>query len=1310
MTFPFDVNAKFVFIFTFSVFICSLSFPAPLTRPKQTSSNRNLSNEVCLQHFRIVIEFYNVIQILALAAAIFTLLRLWYTNLCKSVRFVSFNTNLNLLNRKVFEPPRQCILSCFWAILLGLLLIECNKDQILILIIIANLNLWCVVKFIVKFRKMILWFLYGLWFYCLFSVAFTPAGHLLCLMSFQIRCLSSIKRIPTWLPFVLIKLSNDIHVNPGPHYQNSFFNFMNWNLNSLAKDDFQRVQLIEAHNSLFNYDLISICETGLNDSVELPEVLLDDYKFVSANNPANTRHGGVGLFYKDSLPATVRNDLSFDESIVLEIKFGQKRIFFTVIYRSPSSGHNSPEFQTFLSNFKNLYSKIKAENPFATFFSGDFNAHSQFWWPDGNTTPEGSELEDTLTSLGLSQMISEPTNFEPNKSPSCIDLIITDQPNIILDCGTRSSLDPFCHHQIIYGKINFRIAPPPPFERKIWHFDRANTAAIKNSMSSFPWHQHLNLNPDSNWQVKTFTDIFLNIMSNFIPNELKRVLPRNPPWITKHLKGLLNKKNRLYKNYKKHGYKAEDKVRLNAFRIECKQKVEAAKLSYLQKLGEKVNSPNTTQKSYWKIINRVMNRCRTPRIPPIIVNNLFIINIKEKTKYFNDFFSKQCRPITNSSVLPAFNFLTEKRIDNIAIENDEIISLIRKINPSKAAGSDGISGQMLLICDNSVILPLKIIFSNIMATSTYPDLWKLANVTPVFKKGDKQLIKNYRPISLLPICGKILEKIIFNNLYSYLNTNKLITKNQSGFRPGDSTTNQLLCLVDEIHQAFDNYDSLEVRAVFLDISKAFDKVWHDGLIFKLEQNGISGNLLKLFHNYLKDRKQRVVLNGSFSDYSSIGSGVPQGSVLGPLLFLIYINDLEKNIKSNVKFFADDTMLYSIVKDPELTASDLNQDLHTIQQWAHQWKLEFNPDPTKQATEVQFSCKTSTINHPQLTFNACVVPKVNEHKHLGLILDPGLSFEKHIIEKIIKAKKSVGIIKHLSRFLPLKTLDQMYKALVRSHLDYCDIIYHLPSTYNQFGMILSSLMDKVERVQYQAALAVTGTWQGSSRLKLYEELGWESLSDRRWCRRMLHLHKILDNKTPCYLKDKLPRFRRPLYVQNNCITFHEKRCRTERHKGSFFPAATNSWNKIITYFNNNIPTIGSFKNHILSLIRPVAKSVFGIHDPKGIHNLFQLRVGLSSLKYHKRQHNFENTLSDQCLCNLGTEDIDHFFFICPFYVSHRATLAATVVVILQKYNLSDLGNQSHLYLYGHRSITFSDNKTILLSTIKYINDTKRFTSY
>ena len=155
-------------------------------------------------------------------------------------------------------------------------------------------------------------------------------------------------------------------------------NFFNWNVNSLAKDNFQRSRLIEAHNSIFKYDLISICETSLNNSVESPETLLNDYTFVTANNPADLRHGGVWLFYKNSLPVVVQNDLSFDESIVVEMKFGRKKIFFTVLYRSLSFHHNSPEFQTFLLNFRNLHSRIKAENPFATFFTGDFNAHSQF--------------------------------------------------------------------------------------------------------------------------------------------------------------------------------------------------------------------------------------------------------------------------------------------------------------------------------------------------------------------------------------------------------------------------------------------------------------------------------------------------------------------------------------------------------------------------------------------------------------------------------------------------------------------------------------------------------------------------------------------------------------------------------------------------------------------------------------------------------------------------------------------------------------------------------------------------------------------
>ena len=204
-------------------------------------------------------------------------------------------------------------------------------------------------------------------------------------------------------------------------------------------------------------------------------------------------------------------------------------------------------------------------------------------------------------------------------------------------------------------------------------------------------------------------------------------------------------------------------------------------------------------------------------------------------------------------------------------------------------------------------------------------------------------------MSLLPICGKILERLMFNEMFNFFIENKLISSNQSGFKPGDSCINQLLSITHEIYESFDV--GLEVRSVFLDISKAFDKVWHDGIIYKLTQNGISGNLLNLLEDFLKERKQRVVLNGQVSTWKNINAGVPQGSILGPLLFLIYINDLTEGLTTNVKLFADDTSVFSIVHDIQTSANDLNKDLKIINDWAFQRKVNFSPDPTKQAHEV-----------------------------------------------------------------------------------------------------------------------------------------------------------------------------------------------------------------------------------------------------------------------------------------------------------------------------------------------------------------------
>ena len=1235
----------------------------------------------------------------------------FFTKTFVEVRFAPFDLNLTIKS-KIDKSFSNCDPNYFWLIFLMILVSETSYDIRIAWVFHTFRNFspgiiysW---KKLLIFRRPLNSICISLLTLDATVMAVSPPAQLLSIVIIFVVCTRITKKVPPWVPLVLILLANDIELNPGPPYHENFFTFMNWNLNSIVKNNFERVQLIEAHNSLFNYDLISLCETSLTSSIEIPDPLLNEYSFLSANHPDDASHGGVGLLYKNSLPLKHRKDLSFDESIVVELKFGRKKIFFTVIYRSPSVKHNAPQFEMFLKNFKTLNSAIQAENPYAVFYTGDFNGHSQIWWSDGDTTPEGRKIEEMLTELNLSQLISEPTNFTPGKNPTCIDLLITDQPNLILNSGTRPSLDSKCHHQIIHGKVNFKIPPPPPTERKIWHYNKANTDAIKRSLTSFPWARHLRINTDVNWQVKQFTQIFLNIMSNFIPHDTKTFIPRDSPWINKTLKSLLRKKDKIYRNYKKHGYKEEDKNRLDAIRTECNDSIVEAKLAYLENLGNDLNDSKCTSKNYWKIIHRVMNKSRAPKIPPILDMGKFILNCSDKAKLFNDFFAKQCTLLLNDSILPEFYHKTEERIDNVNILDEDILMLIRKLNPNKASGSDGISGQMLLICDESVVLPLGIIFKNILDTSVYPDLWKVADVTPIFKKEDKQLIKNYRPISLLPICGKIFEKLVFNKLYSYLSANNLITKNQSGFIPGDSCTNQLLFLVNEIHEAFENQSSLEVRAVFLDISKAFDKVWHEGLLFKLKQNGVSGKLHKFFESYLNNRKQRVALNGFYSDYASIESGVPQGSVLGPLLFLVYINDLEINIISNVKFFADDTMLYSIVHDPNKSASDLNHDLEIINRWAHQWKMSFNPDPNKQATEILFSNKKKKVDHPSLFFNGSLVSKLVEHKHLGLILTPTLSFGKHIIEKVKKAKRNIGIIKHLNKFLPVKTLIHMYKALVRSHLDYCDIIYHIPPTSREphLGLALHDHMETVEKTQYQAALAVTGAWQGTSRIKIYEELGWESLSDRRMCKRVLQVHKILSEKTPSYLREKLPPNRRVIIDLPH--VFHEPKCRTDRYQNSFFPNAVSHWNNIIGSFQN-LPSFEGLKKHILSLIRPPPKDTYAVFNPSLLRYLYQLRLGLSRLRHHKYRHNFSDTPSGLCLCKNGVEDTSHFLLTCPFYASHRKALFSTVENIIRNKNISKTLKSSDLFLYGDPSLSLSDNQSIISATLEYINKTNRLTS-
>ena len=738
--------------------------------------------------------------------------------------------------------------------------------------------------------------------------------------------------------------------------------------------------------------------------------------------------------------------------------------------------------------------------------------------------------------------------------------------------------------------------------------------------------------------------------------------------------------------------------------------IEDAKRNYFLKVGQTLANPVTSSKTYWTLINTVLNKVKIPIIPPLLENGLFVTDFTEKAQLFNDYFILQCTTIDTGSEIPHDMPVPVALINEFSISDEKILNIIRSLNPNKAHGWDEISVRMIKLSDAALITPLKIIFTNCLRRGLFPETWKYANVVPVHKKNEKNVKGNYRPISLLPIFGKILEKLMYDSLYSHLVSHELLNPNQSGFRPGDSSVNQLISITHTIFEAFDCNPPLDVRSVYLDISKAFDRVWHEGLVYKLKRCGVSGQFLSLIQSFLKGRKQRTVLNGQSSNWGDISAGVPQGSILGPLFFLIYINDLTAGLKCNVKLFADDTSLFTIVHDSTTAASDMNHDLELIKQWANDWRMSFNPDPQKQAVELIFSRKRIEIDHPVVSFNDVPVEKVNEHKHLGIILDSKLSFSAHIKSAISKTRKGIGLLKYLSKYLPRHTLNELYKLYVRPHLDYGDVIYHIPAKICEFSQntFLPDLMEKIESVQYSAALAITGTWKGTSRQKLYAELGWESLSSRRWSRRLTLFYKIINNLAPDYTMVPIPHLHQTHYSLRKRDVVGRIIARTEKFKSSFYPYCLREWNDIEPELRL-ASSVAIFKKKILSIIRPPANPVFGIHDPIGLSFLTQIRVGLSKLNFHKFKHNFADTVNPMCPSNDGIEDAEHFLLLCPSFDAQRRDLLAGVFDVLRPYGHSNLSNKvlTQLLLYGDENFSYDLNKTILNLTLQFIHKTGRF---
>ena len=483
--------------------------------------------------------------------------------------------------------------------------------------------------------------------------------------------------------------------------------------------------------------------------------------------------------------------------------------------------------------------------------------------------------------------------------------------------------------------------------------------------------------------------------------------------------------------------------------------------------------------------------------------------------------------------------------DNIIISESGVLKLLQNLNAHKAGGPDNIKPTILKELAGELAPILSIIFNKSLESGEIPSDWKKARITPAFKKGKKYLPSNYRPISLTCVCCKIMEHIVTSHIMNHAERNNILYPLQHGFRSKRSCETQLLECIDDLSKNLE--DGKQTDLLILDFSKAFDKVSHNLLLHKLHHYGIRGNTHRWISAFLSERTQVVVVDGEESDVGRVESGVPQGSVLGPSLFLFYINDLPENLNSTVRLFADDTIVYLTIT----SASDcqtLQEDLNKLATWEHLWKMEFHPD---KCTVLTVSKKKNPIIFDYTLHNHTLAHEEST-KYLGCTITSDLNWGTHISNICKKANQTLGFLHRNLHISSRSIKERACKSLVRPQLEYSSTVW---DPYQQ-GHI-----DMIEKVQRRAARYVMGKYRNRSSVgDMLQQLEWKSLRTRRTDARLCMMYKIVNNKVAI---DPANYFTQPIRRSRHMYqhAFAVPSATKDSRKWSFFCNTIRDWNSL-----------------------------------------------------------------------------------------------------------------------------------------------------
>ena len=940
---------------------------------------------------------------------------------------------------------------------------------------------------------------------------------------------------------ILLLRSGDVHPNPGPQ----FFKILYANIRGL------RGNLNDLGVASTKYDMLFCSETLVSDLRHVSEILIPNFRRpILLRRGSIPRAQGLAVYIRSSFSAarTPRFECGCHETVIIRVCSRYHNFYLFPSYRNPDLDDGI--YDCLLNSMAAIQ---EADTKASFIFVGDFNAHHRDWLGSvSQTNCHGHAALNFANLSGCEQLVHQPTHVSGN----CLDLLLTDVPSVV-DVRALAPVGGSDHSALsIKVQTGFSV-PDINITRKVYLKSRADWNGVISDMESMVWSDiYRAASP-----IDSLNNALLAISNRRIPTRIIRSRARDKAWFNDDCRRAQRDKQEAYSLWSRTRSQVawNDYVHLRSVAQRIYYEAQCNHNNHLRNTLAGASQPHV----WWSALKQSLFGVDSS-LPSLVCSDGSLCHLPaEKAELLSQNFNrKQCGadiPIPQSC-------FPDVKFTKFAFRSSELTTLLNDLN---AFGGCDPHGFLPLFFKKSarILAPkLAVVFRLLLNRGSFPVCWRVANVTPIPKGGSPSVNpEEYRPISITPILSKIFERLLAKRLYRFLDASKLLPPNQFGFRKGLGTNDALMHIV---HNAQSSLDSgHESRLVSLDFSSAFDRVNHKALIYKLKLLGIGGSVLGILTDFLSERRQRVSVDGSFSQFSTVLSGVPQGSVLGPLMFIIFTADMWSNIESDMVSYADDTTLsvnINSTNDRLVKANMLCRDISRIKSWCDRWGMKLNP--SKSRSLIVSRSRTPQPQHPVLNVDNDVIPNFSTLKLLGVTLDSKLTFETHVRSVVSCISQKLGLLRKCRRiYADDDIVMNSFYSFILPHFEYCSLVWNsaaethlrlLDRVFNQVKFLLPSLNI--------------------------------NLRHRRMVGSLSYLFKIFSNVSHP-LRSLLPEeFRSSRITRGsqamNAAAFSVVHCRTTQFSRCFVPDTCKRWNSLPDNIVNS-KDIEAFKSRVNLFILP-----------------------------------------------------------------------------------------------------------------------------